>query len=146
MQVSVAMTKRLTLRVVTLFTVLLSMLLPFSMEVQAQEGHPLVGVWLGDWGPSEESRNFAVLELNWHDTTLSGNINPGFPDEAIIETGELNSSNWTVHLEAMGNDENGNPVRTVIDGQLENLGSAKRTMSGTWSRGSVNGNFQLTRE
>jgi len=136
--------RRQTLLVGGLFTVLFSMFL--SLSLQAQEGHPLSGVWLGDWGTSEDSRSFAVLELNWRDTTLSGNINPGFPDQAVIEIGELNSSDWTVHLEAMGNDENGNPVRTIIDGQLENLGSAKRTLSGTWVRGNSRGNFLVIRE
>ena len=46
----------------------------------------------------------------------------------------------------MSKDEAGNPVRVVVDGQIENLGSAKRTLSGTWKRGSAIGDFKLTRE
>lgn len=112
----------------------------------AQQGHPLVGVWSGDWGPGADSRNFVVLEMIWQDTTLSGNINPGFPDAAVINVGELDSSNWTVHLEALGNDENGNRVSTIVEGELDDLGSSNRTLSGTWRRGSVVGDFKLTRE
>ena len=112
----------------------------------AQQGHPLVGIWLGDWGPSADDRNYVVLEMTWMDTTLSGNINPGFPDAATIDVGELDSSDWSVHLEAVGSDENGNPVRTVIEGQLGDLGSPNRTLSGTWRRGNVSGDFLLTRE
>ena len=112
----------------------------------AQQGHPLDGVWSGDWGPSPTERIPVVLELHWKSTTLSGGINPGFPDAATVEVGRLNSANWTVHLEAVGKDENGNTVRTTIDGQIENLGSANRTLAGTWRRGNVTGNFKLTRE
>ena len=112
----------------------------------AQQGHPLAGIWIGDWGPTADSRNFVLLEMNWMDTTLSGNINPGFPDEAIITNSELNSSNWTVHIEASGMDEDGNTVTTIFDGQLEDLGSPKRTLGGTWRRGNVSGDFLLTRD
>jgi hypothetical protein len=111
----------------------------------AQHGHPLVGIWLGAWGTGDAS-NDVVLELNWMNTTLSGNINPGFPDEATIDVGELNPSDWTVHLEGMSKDEEGKPVRVIIDGQLDKLGSANRSLSGTWTRGAVSGEFELRRE
>lgn len=119
--------------------------LALPVAAMAQHGHPLAGVWLGDWG-SATTRNDVVLELYWTDTTLSGNVNPGFPDEAIIDTGELDPDDWTVHLEATSKDDAGNPVRVVIDGQIENLGSPKRTLSGTWTRGAATGNFKVTRE
>ena len=112
----------------------------------AQQGHPLVGVWSGDWGPTAAERHPVVIELTWENTTLSGNINPGETDAAAIRVGTLNSTNWTVHLEGEGKDEKGNTVRTVIDGQIENLGSPKRTLSGTWVRGTTKGNFKVTRE
>jgi hypothetical protein len=131
-----------------IFTLSLSALLMAfaTTSVMAQQGHPLAGIWIGDWGPATDTRNFVVVEMNWHDTTLSGNINPGFPDAATITGSELNSSNWTVHLEAQGNDESGNSVSTMIDGRLENLGSPNRVLSGTWQKGAVKGDFTLTRE
>ena len=112
----------------------------------AQQGHPLVGVWSGDWGPTAAERHPVVIEMTWENTTLSGNINPGETDAAAIRVGTLNSTNWTVHLEGEGKDEKGNTVRTVIDGQIENLGSPRRTLSGTWVRGTTKGNFKVTRE
>lgn len=130
----------------TLSRLLAVCFLAAAVPAAAQQGHPLVGIWLGDWGTSEDARNYVVLEMNWFDTTLSGVINPGFPDQAEIEVGELDSANWTVHLEAVGVDENGNPVRTVIDGRLDNLGSPNRTLSGTWRRGMATGDFSLARE
>ena len=125
------------------FAFIIALCLPAAS--MAQQGHPLAGIWLGDWG-TDGSRNDVVLELYWMNTTLSGNINPGFPDEATIDVGKLDSSNWTVHLEATSKDEAGNPVKVVVDGQIDNLGSAKRTLSGTWKRGAVTGDFKVTRE
>ena len=127
-----------------LFICMLSWFL--SASVMAQEGHPLAGIWIGDWGPTANSRNFVLLEMNWIDMTISGNINPGFPDAAVITNSELNSSNWTVHVEASGMDENGNTVTTIFDGQLEDLGSPKRTLGGTWRQGNISGDFSLTRD
>ena len=112
----------------------------------AQEGHPLIGTWSGDWGASATQRNPALIVLEWKTTTLSGIINPGYPDEAPIRAGTLDSTKWTVHLEADSKDERGNPAKVVIDGKLENIGSHNRTMSGTWTRGNVKGDFKLTRE
>ncbi len=112
----------------------------------AQQGHPLAGIWLGDWGPSADERHDVVLELNWHDTTLSGYINPGFPDAADITRGELDSSDWSVHIEGDSKDEAGTTVKVIIDGRIDNLGSPNRTLSGSWRRGNQTGTFALRRE
>jgi hypothetical protein len=130
-------------KILCMVGILAALLTPAAV---AQQGHPLVGVWSGDWGPTPAERHLLVMELTWKDTTLSGNINPGEPDAAQVKVGELNSTNWTVHIEAEGKDEGGKPVQIVADGQLDNLGSAKRTLSGTWTRGNIKGNFKLTRE
>jgi hypothetical protein len=114
--------------------------------VVAQEGHPLIGTWSGDWGPSPKERHPALIVMEWKTTTLSGVINPGYPDEAKIRVGTLDSTKWAVHLEADSKDDRGTPVKVVIDGKLENIGSFNRTLTGTWTRGNVKGNFKLTRE
>ena len=112
----------------------------------AQEGHPLIGTWSGDWGPSATQRNPVLIVMEWKTTTLSGVINPGYPDEAPIKVGTLDSSKWTLHLEADSKDERGNTVKVIVDGKLENIGSPNRTLTGTWARGNVKGNFKLARE
>ena len=43
----------------------------------AQEGHPLKGSWLGDWGPNKTTRNQAFLVVDWDGKALSGMLNPG---------------------------------------------------------------------
>ena len=117
-----------------------------AMAGVAQQGHPLAGIWLGDWGATPDERNQVVIEMMWETTTLTGTINPGFPDAGAIRVGVLDSSDWTVHLEADAMDEDGNPFVIVIDGQLGDLGSPKRTLSGTWRHGGAEGDFSLTRE
>ena len=112
----------------------------------AQEGYPLIGTWSGEWGPSPKQRTQVVVVMEWDGKTLSGIINPGFPDAAPIRAGELDSTKWAVHLEAESKDEGGKPVRIIIDGKLENIGSYNRTLSGTWTQGNVNGDFKLTRD
>jgi hypothetical protein len=112
----------------------------------SQEGHPLIGTWSGEWAPSRTERIPALIVMEWQTTTLSGVINPGEPDEAPIKVGRLDSTTWTVHLEAEAKDAKGNPVPIVVDGKLENIGSHNRTLTGTWMRGKVKGNFKLTRE
>src|SRR5690606_9411191 len=44
----------------------------------AQEGHPLVGTWQGEWGPN--NANFLTLILYWDGKAISGIVNPG-PDQ-----------------------------------------------------------------
>ena len=112
----------------------------------AQEGYPLIGTWSGDWGPSPKQRTQVVVVMDWDGKTLRGIINPGYPDAAPIRVGTLDSTKWTVHLEAETKDERGNPVRIVIDGKLENIGSYNRTLSGSWTQGNVRGDFKLTRD
>ena len=112
----------------------------------AQQGHPLVGVWSGDWSPAGGEAVPVLIDMYWEDTSLLGMINPGFPDAANIEVGVLDSKNWTVHIEAAGVDRDDTPVRIVVDGQLEDLGSPNRTLSGTWNRNGTTGAFTLTRE
>ena len=129
-------------KILCVIGILMSLLTPAAV---AQQGHPLVGVWSGDWGPTPAERHPIVVEMLWENTTLSGNINPGEPDAAAIKVGRLDSTKWTVHLEGEAS-EGGKPLLIVVDGQLENLGSAKRTLSGTWTRGGVKGTFKITRE
>ena len=117
-----------------------------AVPAAAQEGHPLIGTWSGEWSPTPKETTPVLIIMEWKTTTLSGVINPGYPDEAAIRVGTLDSTKWTLHLEADSKDERGNPVKVVIDGKLDNIGSHNRTLTGTWTRGSAKGNFKLTRE
>ena len=113
---------------------------------RAQEGFPLVGTWYGDWGPSPKERHDVTMVMSWDGKTIGGTIDPG-PEAVPFKTAALDSSTWTVHIEAERPAKAGAPaVRYVIDGKLANLGSYNRTLSGTWTSGTTKGDFKLTRD
>ena len=115
-----------------------------AVSTAAQYGHPLKGTWSGDWGTSEDSRNRLLLQLDWDGEAVTGTINPG-PNAVPISAASLDPSTWSVHLEAAGQDDSGNRVQYVIDGELRNLGSNHRVITGSWTQGAVEGDFTITR-
>jgi len=101
----------------------------------AQYGHPLKGSWSGDWGVNKDQRTRVLLQVQWDGKTITGAINPG-PNALPLTKASLDPDTWQVHLEATG---------VVIDGKLENIGSAHRVLSGAWTQGSRKGDFRLVR-
>jgi hypothetical protein len=116
----------------------------FAGAAAAQYGHPLTGSWSGDWGPTKDTRNRLLLELDWDGKVVTGRINPG-PDAVPLQKASLDPSNWTVRLEAEAKDRSGQSIRYLVEGKLENLGAYNRVLSGTWSQGGVKGDFRLVR-
>src|SRR5213593_2751204 len=57
----------------------------------AQEGHPLTGVWYGDWGPTAAQRNHLTIQMNWDGKNVTGIVNPG-PDSFPLKVATLDSS------------------------------------------------------
>jgi hypothetical protein len=111
----------------------------------AQEGHPLTGTWHGDWGAPGAARSRVVMFMKWDAKNVTGTINPG-PRAIPMSSVALDPSGWTVHIEGDGKDATGKPVHVVVEGKLDNIGSYNRTISGTWTQGSVKGDFKVTRD
>jgi hypothetical protein len=103
------------------------------------QGHPLKGVWIGEWGTDRDNRHPVLIEMNWDGKAVTGSINPG-PEAAPFTKAELNHDNWTVHIEAESKG-----VRYIVDGAIANLGLANRSISGTWVQGNQKGDFKITR-
>ena len=120
-------------------------LLSLGVWTFAQEGHPLVGTWSGDWGPTPTHRNQVTIVMNWDGKNVTGVINPG-PDAIPMKVVTLDSTKWMVHIEADAKDSSGNPVHFIADGKLDNILSYKRTLAGSWNHGNVKGDFKLTRD
>jgi hypothetical protein len=113
-----------------------------AATASAQFGHPLKGSWSGDW-MSGASRTHVVLDIDWDGKMLTTRLNPG-PNAVALKT-TLEPSTWAVHFDGDGKDTSGANVHYVVDGKIENLGAARRMMTGTWQQGSQKGTFKLTR-
>src|SRR5581483_6446100 len=107
----------------------------------AQEGHPLTGSWHGEWHPAAGQKIPLFIYMKWNSKIVEGTLNPG-PKAVPLKTVDLDASNWTVHFEADTKDQK----HIVADGKLENIGSYNRTITGSWTEGSMKGDFKLTRD
>ena len=115
------------------------------VSVHAQEGHPLTGTWSGDWGPTPTQRNHITLVMSWDGKNVTGTINPG-PDAIQIGTVALDVTNWTVRIEADGKDQSGKAVHISAEGKIDDLSSAHRKLSGTWTQSTTKGDFRISRD
>ena len=111
----------------------------------AQEGHPLTGTWYGDWGPTPTHRNQITVVMSWDGKNVTGIINPG-PDVIPIKVATLDSTKWTVRIEADAKDQSGNPVHFIIDGKIEDVTNPRRSIVGTWNHGAQKGDFKIVRD
>ena len=111
----------------------------------AQEGHPLKGTWLGDWGPNKADRNQITILLDWDGKQITGQLNPG-PGAIPIKNATLEPKGWLVHFEADGKNAAGQNVHYVVDGKIENLGLYNRAIAGTWAHDNVKGDFRIQRQ
>src|SRR2546426_11037465 len=110
----------------------------------AQEGHPLKGTWLGDWGPNKNDRNQITVVLDWDGKQITGQVNPG-PNAIPIKNATLEPKGWLVHFEADTKNAAGQAIHYVVDGKIENLGLYNRSIAGTWTHGNVEGGFSIQR-
>ena len=116
-----------------------------AASLRAQEGHPLQGSWIGTWTPNRAHGNDVLLVLNWDGKSITGTINPG-TDNMAIKNATLNPEGWVVHFEADAKDKSGNALTYVIDGKIENLAFANRSIVGTWKNQKENGAFKIGRQ
>jgi hypothetical protein len=111
-------------------------------HVQAQQGHPLVGSWSGDWGATPSERNRVLLLLDYDGAHITGVINPGRASIALTSAA-LNPQDWSVRLEAAASEQT-DGIGYLIEGRIENIGSiTERTIVGTWMQGSQRGDFRI---
>ena len=110
----------------------------------AQEGHPLTGTWSGDWGPGANQRTHITMVMTWDGKTIGGTINPG-PDAVPVDAIALDVTKWTLRFDADAKSASG-PVRISVEGQLNDIASAHRTITGIWRQGTAKGDFKLTRD
>jgi hypothetical protein len=130
---------------ITKYTVSLVIGFMLALPATAQEGHPMSGSWIGDWGPSKDQRTRVVVVMQWTGKELVATINPG-PNAIPVKVAKVNPDDWSLHIEAEGKDGQGRPVAYVIDGTIDDLGTYNRSIAGTWNAGAVKGDFSITRQ
>ena len=119
--------------------------LMLTLPVVAQEGHPMDGSWVGDWGPTKDQRTRVVVAMEWTGKELTATINPG-SNAVKAKIARANPADWSVHIEADGKDAQGRAVTYVIDGKVDDIGTYNRSIIGTWNAGAVKGDFSITRQ
>lgn len=130
---------------VPLTAVCLFVCFTLASPVLAQEGHPMSGSWVGDWGPTPAQRNRVIVVLDWTGSALVGTINPG-PNAIPVRVATVNPKDWSLHMEADTTDAQGRAVTYVIDGKINDLGTHNRTIAGTWRVNGAEGRFSITRQ
>ncbi|MEO8096925.1 MAG: hypothetical protein ABI811_04445 [Acidobacteriota bacterium] len=116
-----------------------------AVPIFCQEGHPLTGTWTGDAGASATDRQHITIVMNWDGKAITGILNPG-PNAAPLRTVTLDGSTWTVRMQIDAKDGAGKPLAIAVEGKIDNLGSAHRTIKGTWRQGAITSEFRLTRD
>jgi len=111
----------------------------------AQEGHPLTGTWIGYWEPTGGPRNHLTIVMSWDGNKVTGAINPG-PDAITLGNVTLDPEKWIVRIGAQRKDSSGKIFGIAAEGQLEDLASPHRKLTGTWLDGTIRGDFRLVRD
>jgi hypothetical protein len=119
--------------------------LGLAASALAQQGHPLSGTWIGDWGPTTTQRTPLTFVMNWDGKNVTGVINPG-PDAIPLASVFMDVTNWNIRIEADTKDQSGKAVHILAEGRMDDIGSYHRTISGTWHQGSATGTFKITRD
>jgi hypothetical protein len=117
----------------------------------AQEGHPLAGTWYGDYGTGNQRTDVTVI-MKWDGTRLTGSINPG-PNTRPIKSVVMNITPGKPAPQGQGSTSGTPPVFSVridvdgmvFEGAIQNPVAGNRRITGTWTRGSEKGTFQIRR-
>lgn len=112
----------------------------------AQHGHPMVGTWSGFMHRGDGQQPLRVLlQMSFSvDQVISGALvvnGQRFPLASAV----MDHENWTLALEARGNDRAGNAKHYSIQADIENLDSpTARTLNGSWREaGGESGDFRV---
>ena len=116
------------------------------LGLYAQEGHPLSGTWAGDWEGPGGRRTHLTVVMSWDGKAVTGLVNPG-PDAVPLTQVVVDWATWTLRIQGERTDAAaGKPVTLRAEGRLEDIGSSRRRIVGTWTEGDVTGPLALTRE
>ena len=139
-------------RLICLMSVLLA-----ATSAPAQEGQPVKGTWVGNWGPTLTVQSRIVLVIDHDGKVMSGVYQPGpnavplkvarldiTPGKPAVGVARGNSGQapqvpavlpiFKVHFEIDAKDARGNPVAIVAEGTMHNVALPNRFVTGTWTQ------------
>lgn len=111
-----------------------------AAPIQAQEGHPLKGSWIGVWEGNKDLGDDVLMILSWDGKAVTGIINPG-TDNIKITNASLDPNGWKVHFEADAKNKH-----FVVDGNIKELEFPSRYITGTWQAQGAKGKFEVRRQ
>lgn len=117
--------------------------LAIVLSATAQEGHPLVGTWRGEWGPDAKQRHDVTFVIEYDGRNVTGVINPGF-ESMRLQKVTLDPDTWTVRFDTETKDPSGKAVPVVIQARFEDITNRHRSLVGTWTQGATKGDFKIT--
>lgn len=111
----------------------------------AQEGHPVKGSWIGVWESNATHGENVLVILDWDGEQITGMINPG-TDNIAIDEATLDPDDWSLRIEADADTRDGDTIRYVIEGTIEELELPSRSIVGTWRSDNGRGTFDIRRQ
>jgi hypothetical protein len=138
---------RTSLRLVLLVATTLTL----AVGVAAQEGHPLVGTWYGEYMTGKQPTDLTVI-MKWDGKNITGLINPG-PNSKPITSAVMDITPGKAAVQGQESTAGIPPtfkVRFEVDGMtfegtIKNPVAGNRQLIGTWKRGTQTGTFQIRR-
>ena len=125
---------------------LLIALILLATSAAAQYGHPLKGSWSGERTTGRQQTRL-LINLDWDGKEVTGTINPG-PNAVTVKKVSYEAADptaWMVRIEAERKDASGKAIPVMIEGKLENIGSYRRFITGTWTEAGMKSPFKVTR-
>jgi hypothetical protein len=141
--------------------ILFAAAMALAVAATAQEGHPLSGTWYGDYGTGNQKNDLTVI-MKWDGSNITGTVNPG-PASSPLAAAALDITPGKVAAQGQNSTTGTPPVfkvrfevdlpaaggakqRTTFEGTLQNPVAGNRRLTGTWTRGTERGTFQLRRQ
>ena len=132
-----------------------------AVPAMAQEGHPLAGTWYGTYGTGGSPGTDLTIVMKWDGRQVTGEIHPGpnaIPLTSVVlditpgappPEGQGSTAatppKFHVTFEASLPNAAGSTAPVVFEGMINNPVAGNRTITGSWTRGSERGTFEIRR-
>ena len=124
----------------------------FVAVVRGQEGHPMTGTWYGEYG-SGAARKDLTFVMKWDGSKVSGLANPG-PGATPLTSVTLDIIPGKAGNRGLNNPEGTEAVPPIfnvkivvgdltLEGRMQNPVGGNRSITGTYTRGTEKGPFQI---